>query len=100
MLPAAEVPTRAGGQEAALGQDGMRLAAPTHDACYVQECGVGDVAGGCVLTKGVEECVGGVTGVWCCVLYHTSCITGVPLTEVSALSSVTGTGFVGHACTP
>ena len=55
MLPAAEVPTIAGGQEAALRQDGVHLVAPTHAVSSVHECGVEDVAGGCGVQRGFRS---------------------------------------------
>ena len=37
---------------------------------------------------------------WQARVLYSGCITCVPLIEVCALSSVTGTGFVEYACAP
>jgi len=67
-------------------------------------CKVEGVGGGCVLRKGVRECVGGVAALWhaahsrthqgCLPRRHTSCVNGAPQSEVCALGSVTRTRLV------
>ena len=62
------------------------------------------VAGGCVLRKGVRECVRGFAALWhaaysrthqgCLPRRQASCATGAPQGEVCALGSVTPTRFV------